>query len=45
MSRLGDAGSSLIRRKARDYETLIADLPSYETDPSYPDLVWNRSED
>ncbi len=44
MSRLGDAGSSPIRRKARDSETLIADLPSHETDPAYTDLVWNRSE-
>ncbi len=45
MSRLDDAGSSLIRRKAPDSEMLIADLPSHETDPSYRDLVWNRSED
>ena len=43
MSRLAD--SSPIRRKAPASETLIADLPSQETDPSYTDLVWNRSED
>ncbi len=45
MSRLGDAGSSLMRPNARDSETLIADFPSHETDPSYMDLAWNRSED
>ncbi len=45
MSRLGDAGSSPIRRKVRGSETLIADLPSHETDSAYTDLVWNRSED
>ena len=45
MSRLGDAGSSPIRWKARDSETLIADLPSHETGPAYTDPVWNRSED